>query len=244
MASSWLKSHVDEQGWERVKAMWDADEPAMEIENLPTIALSSSFTAFCLAGLIRARQRAESFIANNKFRMFPSKVQAQREMHSYALLGFVRSGCTAGWRACAFAVTFTLLSGSFNAYFNKIHVLHYTAAGSMAGVLLKLRQGPHGLLFGLFAGTAISVPVGLGVQGFHAILPQQYYDSVKEEKQQRKKERDDEWKHRLAALTRMIESMRTDSSINDAAINADKENDNQEPELKNATVDDNGKSTN
>ena len=242
MAGNWLKNRLDKEGWQRVEAMWDIDEPAMEVENLLTISLSSSITAFFLAGLLGARGRAEHFIANNKFRMFPSKVQAQREMHSQALLGFISSGCRAGWRACAFAVSFTLLSGSFNAYYNNVHVLHYTAAGSLAGVLLKLRQGPNSLFYGLLAGAGISLPVGLAVQGFHAILPQEYYDAVEEEKQQRKEERDNAWRYRLTALTRMIDSMKTDSSINDLEINVDKENENQEPELINATVDDTQKS--
>ncbi|RDD37919.1 Complex I assembly factor TIMMDC1, mitochondrial [Trichoplax sp. H2] len=219
-----------EQGWQRVKEMWDENEPALEVEYLPTIAFSSSFTAFILAGLVGAQQTAENFRANSKFRMFPSKVQALREMHSHALLGFVRSGSKAGWRACIFAVTFTLLSGSLNAYFNKIHVLNYTAAGSFTGTLLKLRQGPRGIVVGLFAGSVISLPVGLCAQGLHSVLPQSYYDSLKEDKLKRKKEREEDWQSRLSALSRMIDSMKSDPLLDDNPSDASNETNSQEAE--------------
>ena len=77
-----------------------------EFHTWSVITITGSCVGFMFGGVIGARNAADAHIERTKLIVYDHGFQAQREMHSASIRGFIRMGSRWGWRIGIFASLF------------------------------------------------------------------------------------------------------------------------------------------
>lgn len=182
----------DETGRDRVRALFKRrpgdDVVLEEVREFQVTVLVATFTGFLLGGLVGARYAGDKFVAISHSAKFSSTMQAQRELHSASLLGFIRNGCRWGWKLGVFSGVFSGTNIVMSTYRDKSDALNYITAGAVSGCLFRLPSGVKPAIGGMVLGTLLSVPVGILMHGLErGLVSQEKRGAIRKEKESRLK---------------------------------------------------------
>lgn len=184
------------------------DELPEELNDFTTTVCAATMVGFLFGGMIGARHAGDKYIAMNHSAKFTSVMQAQRELHGAAMLGFVRQGSKWGWKMGLFAGIFSGTLLLMSVYRDKVDFVNYTTAGAMTGGLFRVRAGIKPAIGGTVLGTLLSLPAGVLLQGLDRLLVgKQQHEKMRRMKFNARRRKEEEWQSKLEATTRVIEDI-------------------------------------
>lgn len=215
MASSSEETDCD-SGWQRVRSLFSVrygDSPPEEVKELSATVLVASVTGFLFGGMIGARHAGDKYIALNHNTKYASAMQAQRELHGAAMLGFVRQGAKWGWKTALFAGIFSGTASLLSVYRDKDGALNYIAAGGVTGGLFRVSRGVKPAIGGTVLGLLISLPAGLFLHGMDLILVgSEGRSKVRRERFHSRRQREEQWNKKLESTAELIEDLEVELS--------------------------------
>jgi hypothetical protein len=141
-----------------------------ELQEWPRVVFLGSVIGFVFGGLMGARLAGDKYIAMNHNTKYPHPMQAHRELHGAAMLGFVRHGSKWGWKIGMFAGIFSGCNILLSVYRDKESPLNMMAAGGVSGTLFRIRDGIKPAVGGCVLGVLLSIPVSCLYHGLYWLL--------------------------------------------------------------------------
>ncbi|XP_011403934.1 PREDICTED: complex I assembly factor TIMMDC1, mitochondrial-like [Amphimedon queenslandica] len=201
-------------GWKRVQSLFklsNGSRPPEEIEAWSNAVFVATAFGFLFGGLIGARHSGDKYIAMNHNTKYQHPIQAHREMHGAAALGFLRQGLKWGYKMGAFVALFSGCDILLSVYRNKDDMLNMIASGGVTGLLFRVRYGIKPSIGGMTLGLLVTTPFAVVFHGLDWLL-------VSEEKRQKRieqvlearRKRERTWDDRLDVISEVMDNLDVD----------------------------------
>lgn len=159
--------YIDNQtGMDRLKAVFERNlrgEQSAELQRFSSQLTGMIMTIFFITMVFGGAKGREEFIRKNKATVFLTKGIATRQLMDAIFIESLKGGFYWTLRFGFFATVMLTVSEAVAIYRNKTSPMEYTAAGAVAGSIIKSNLGPKGMVSGGVIGSLIGLVLGLGI---------------------------------------------------------------------------------
>lgn len=205
----------DDTGLKRVQSLFKlsyGSRPPEELEAWSSTVFIATAFGFLFGGLIGARRSGDKYIAMNHNTKYQHPMQAHREMHSAAALGFLRHGLKWGYKMGAFAALFSGCNILLSVYRNKEGALNMIASGGVTGLLFRVKYGIKPSIGGMTLGLLVTTPFALAFNGLMWLLiSEEQRQKHREQVLESRRKRERTWDDRLNVISEVIDTLDVDN---------------------------------
>uniref|UniRef100_A0A0A9YM68 Complex I assembly factor TIMMDC1, mitochondrial n=1 Tax=Lygus hesperus TaxID=30085 RepID=A0A0A9YM68_LYGHE len=151
------------EGWERVKRIFDRDEIGAFSPEMNTIYQTTFLTAFtgaCYGGFIHSREAYLRFFERNQATQFTDHFEAKKKLQDYVTVNFAKGALKWSWRLALFGGFYTSIVTIMSSYRGESSILDFVVGGIVSGGIYRVNYGLRGVIVGSTLGMMIGLMGG------------------------------------------------------------------------------------